>query len=217
MFSDNIKALRLEHGITQDELAEMLLVTRTAVSKWETGKGYPNIDSLRLISEKFNRPIDELLSDEDFKERKKLRTKVPVWFYLSVSLILLVISMFIINVPHGLDYFIGIDYKEKNVVQIDIKAFNFENMNDPLMTLSSESDISEFCYCFKNTEASYIFPRNTEISNNDSTEYSVKLKYKNGKVERFYITDYTFVYSKKGDKAYITGKNALMEYVKGIN
>ena len=125
--------------------------------------------------------------------------------------------MFIINVPHGLDYFIGIDYKEKNVMQIDIKAFNFENMNDPLMTLSSESDISEFCYCFKNTEASYIFPKNIDMSNEHPAEYSVKLKYKNGKVERFDITDYTFVYPKMGDKSYIIGKNALMEYIKELN
>ena len=47
MFGEKLKKLRTENRITQDELAEKLYVTRTAISKWETGKGYPSIDNLK--------------------------------------------------------------------------------------------------------------------------------------------------------------------------
>ena len=49
----------------QEELAEYLFVSRTAVSKWESGRGYPNIDSLKLIAKFFDVTIDELLSGEE--------------------------------------------------------------------------------------------------------------------------------------------------------
>ena len=67
MFSDNIKKLREEAGLTQDEFAEKIFVTRTAVSKWENGKSYPSIDSLKVISELFGVSIDYLVK-EDLEE-----------------------------------------------------------------------------------------------------------------------------------------------------
>ena len=62
---EKIRALRMQSGMTQEELAERIFVTRTAVSKWETGKGYPGIDSLKLLSELFHVSLDELISQED--------------------------------------------------------------------------------------------------------------------------------------------------------
>ena len=62
MFSDNIKKLREEAGLTQDEFAEKIFVTRTAVSKWENGKSYPSIDSLKVISDLFGISIDSLMT-----------------------------------------------------------------------------------------------------------------------------------------------------------
>ena len=56
--------LRSSRGLTQEELAEALFVSRTAISKWESGRGYPGIDSLREISDFFSVTIDELLSGE---------------------------------------------------------------------------------------------------------------------------------------------------------
>ena len=47
---NKIKDLRTQKGLTQEELAEALYVSRTAISKWESGRGYPNIDSLKAIS-----------------------------------------------------------------------------------------------------------------------------------------------------------------------
>lgn len=64
-FGEKIQKLRNQNKWTQEQLAEKLYVSRTAVSKWESGKGYPNIDSLKDIAKLFNKTIDELLSGEE--------------------------------------------------------------------------------------------------------------------------------------------------------
>ena len=63
-FGEKLRLLRKSKGLTQEELAEALFVSRTAVSKWESGRGYPGIDSLREVAAYFSVTIDELLSGE---------------------------------------------------------------------------------------------------------------------------------------------------------
>ena len=63
-FHEKLQELRKQRGMTQEELAEALYVSRTAISKWESGRGYPNIDSLKEISHFFSVSIDDLLSSE---------------------------------------------------------------------------------------------------------------------------------------------------------
>ena len=78
-FNEKLQELRKQKGLTQEELAELLFVSRTAISKWESGRGYPNIDSLKAISKFFGVTIDELLSgdelltvaEEDTKQKEK--------------------------------------------------------------------------------------------------------------------------------------------------
>ena len=64
-FNEKLRNLRKQKGITQEELAEKLFVSRTAVSKWESGKGYPSIDSLKMISKFYSVTVDELLSGDE--------------------------------------------------------------------------------------------------------------------------------------------------------
>lgn len=64
-FNEKLQELRKQKGLTQEELAEVLFVSRTAVSKWESGRGYPNIESLKAISRFFGVTVDELLSGEE--------------------------------------------------------------------------------------------------------------------------------------------------------
>lgn len=78
-FNEKLQTLRKQKGLTQEELASSLYVSRTAVSKWESGRGYPGIDSLKEIAKFFSVTIDELLScdeiliiaEEDNKKKEK--------------------------------------------------------------------------------------------------------------------------------------------------
>ena len=66
-FHEKLQELRKNKGITQEELAQSLYVSRTAVSKWESGRGYPNIDSLKAIAVYFSVTVDDLLSGDQGK------------------------------------------------------------------------------------------------------------------------------------------------------
>ncbi len=64
-FNEKLQELRKQKGYTQDELAQLLYVSRAAVSKWESGRGYPNIESLKSIAKLFGTTVDELLSSDE--------------------------------------------------------------------------------------------------------------------------------------------------------
>ena len=78
-FNEKLQELRKQKGLTQEELAELLYVSRTAVSKWESGRGYPNIESLKAIAKLFSVTVDKLLSgdelltiaEEDTKQKER--------------------------------------------------------------------------------------------------------------------------------------------------
>ena len=64
-FNEKLQELRKQKGLTQEELAEAIFVSRTAISKWESSRGYPNIDSLKALAKFFGITIDELLSGDE--------------------------------------------------------------------------------------------------------------------------------------------------------
>ena len=64
-FNEKLQELRRQKKLTQEELAEILFVSRTAISKWESGRGYPNIESLKAIAEFFSVSVDEMLSGHE--------------------------------------------------------------------------------------------------------------------------------------------------------
>ena len=64
-FNEKLQKLRTGEKLTQEELAEKLYVSRTAISKWESGRGYPSIDSLKAIAQYFHITIDELIGGEE--------------------------------------------------------------------------------------------------------------------------------------------------------
>lgn len=74
-FNEKLQQLRKNKGLTQEELAQEIFVSRTAVSKWESGRGYPNIDSLKELAKFFSVTIDELISPDEIitaaKEEKQ--------------------------------------------------------------------------------------------------------------------------------------------------
>lgn len=100
-FNEKLQELRKQKGLTQEELAESLYVSRTAISKWESGKGYPNIDSLKAIAKFFSVTIDELLSSnevltiaEEDNNRKQTYYCDLVCGLLDISMIMLLFLPF---------------------------------------------------------------------------------------------------------------------------
>ena len=94
-YNEKIQELRKSKGLTQEELAEALYVSRTAISKWESGRGYPSIDSLKEIAKYFSITIDELLSsnevlsiaEEDNKQKEK-HLKGLIFGLLDISVLM---------------------------------------------------------------------------------------------------------------------------------
>ncbi|MBR6568445.1 MAG: helix-turn-helix transcriptional regulator [Clostridia bacterium] len=74
-FNEKLQELRKQKGLTQESLAKELFVSRTAVSKWESGRGYPNIESLKAISKLFGITVDELLSGEELLDISEEETR----------------------------------------------------------------------------------------------------------------------------------------------
>ncbi len=61
-FSENLQMIRKKNQLSQEELAEMLGVSRQAVSKWELGEGYPEVEKLLILSKKLNVSLDSLMT-----------------------------------------------------------------------------------------------------------------------------------------------------------
>ena len=99
---EKLQELRKSRGLTQEELAEALYVSRTAVSKWESGRGYPSIDSLKGLASYFSVTIDELLSAEKLitiaekENRANIRTMLSLLFGMAdlLSFVLIVLPLY---------------------------------------------------------------------------------------------------------------------------
>lgn len=63
-FANNLKRIRKDRNLSQEELAELLNVSRQAVSKWEQGVGFPEVEKLLLLSSELNISLDTLMSNE---------------------------------------------------------------------------------------------------------------------------------------------------------
>lgn len=98
-FNEKLQVLRKQSNLTQEQLASQLYVSRTAISKWESGKGYPSIESLKSISKLFSVSIDELLSNEELislAENENLKNLSNTFGLVSGILDLIVASFIVL-------------------------------------------------------------------------------------------------------------------------
>ena len=100
-FHEKLQELRKNRGLTQEELAEALYVSRTAISKWESGRGMPSIESLKAISKFFAVTLDDLLSSEellviaeDDHKQKEMHIRDLIYGLLDCSMALLFVFPF---------------------------------------------------------------------------------------------------------------------------
>ena len=106
-FNEKLQELRKSRGLTQEDLAQALFVSRTAISKWESGRGYPSIDSLKSISRFFSVSIDELICQEEIisaaEEDKQAFARRTVSFIAAALDILTAILLFLPAFGNGDD------------------------------------------------------------------------------------------------------------------
>lgn len=96
-----IRSRRMEMNMTQDELAEKLLVSRPAVSNWETGKNYPDLQIIVMLSEVLDVSLDDLLKGDanvveqitkDTRESGKLRKRTKILIAALAVLLVIVLT-----------------------------------------------------------------------------------------------------------------------------
>ena len=93
MLSEKLKQLRNESGLTQAQVAEKLNCTRSAIARWETDKGIPDITNLIAISELYNVTIDELIKDNAKVEQKvKADSKAKKWPLLVIIYLIAIVT-----------------------------------------------------------------------------------------------------------------------------
>lgn len=100
-FHENLQKLRKEYGFSQEQLAEELQVSRQAVSKWESGSSYPEMDKLIVMCELFDCTMDELIQHEvsvEHKMKKKEYFSFMHKFGLAMAIGVMLVMLGIISV-----------------------------------------------------------------------------------------------------------------------
>ena len=82
-FHEKLQELRKSRNMTQEELAQALFVSRAAISKWESGRGYPSIDSLKELSRFFSVTIDELIASGEALSAAEADQRAAVGRYVA--------------------------------------------------------------------------------------------------------------------------------------
>ena len=80
--SENLKKIRKDNNLSQEQLAEKLGVSRQSVSKWENGEAYPEMDKVLQICKMLNLNIDELLNQDIKKVNEEKQSKINVDKYV---------------------------------------------------------------------------------------------------------------------------------------
>lgn len=132
-----IKKLRLEKGLTQEDLANKVFVGKGAVSKWERGKTLPEISVLKELSNLFDVTINEILAGEKdaknidvtlelYEDRNRIKKNVKYFILIIALLLLLFFGYYFFN-----------QYKSINVYSINGFGKNFE-VRDGLFVKTNE-------------------------------------------------------------------------------
>lgn len=110
MFSEKLKSLRKEKGLTQEELASKTFISRSLIAKYETGVTYPTKENLEKLALFFNVDIDELIDNTEttceFVNSKSIAEKIN-----NICLIIVLIVSFFISIFIFIPIFEGIKYK----------------------------------------------------------------------------------------------------------
>ena len=77
-FAENLRRLRKERNLSQEDLAELLGVSRQAVSKWEQGEGYPEVEKLLVLAGELDVSLDSLMGREPPREKEPVTGTIRI-------------------------------------------------------------------------------------------------------------------------------------------
>lgn len=188
-----LKKLRLDKKLTQDELANLIYVDRTAISKWECGKSIPDYDSLTRLSNVFDISINEIIEGKlivNIKKRKLKHNKIIViiiMFSLAIVLLFLILY-FILNYKKTIIY--NINAESKNCeIKNGLLVYTNEKSYFSLGNIDCNKNIEKIEIYFKETDKDLILIDSQEsdsillFESNGYNEYEInKFKYKNNNV-----------------------------------
>ena len=143
-FGENLKRLRKEKELTQENLAEFLGVSFQTISKWERGETYPDITTLPIISRFFNVSIDDLLGVNKSREEKQINEYLKLYDNMKLKDLTLTFNMFqeaVKEFPN--DFRILIRYME---LLYDVKGFGQGGYKDISKEIASIYEkIQNYC------------------------------------------------------------------------
>lgn len=125
-FSKKLKQLRIQNNLKQSDIAELCNVTRSAVSNWENGRRFPEIESVTVLSKVFNVSVEELLGTDQAtvtlhelekdvaKTNNKISRKVPI--FLAILWIVVFSLLLILIAPVVKDKYIR--YINRNTIDM---------------------------------------------------------------------------------------------------
>lgn len=177
---ERIKKYRNEKGLTQEELSKILLVSRSAISNWEIGRNYPDLDSIVLLSDIFEISLDELLKEDNTmvtkisKEQKrgKLNKKLVVYL-LGVIVFLLLTIGFILYQTTDFNQYIStkivsnVELTEENAYKWKQVSFNQKGDSKGYLEYNSILNVDKMNYPSNDLKEREATIRITQVDNNE--------------------------------------------------
>lgn len=177
-FDKKIIELRKQNNLTQEDLAEKLNVSRQTVSNWETTKCYPDIETLVIISNKFNVSLDVLIK-ENVKMIKDIDKKVRINKKLKYSVLILILLL----VVGGCIIYI------KNNKVMEVQAKNNELQKEIQEIVEIQENSSVYSFNLKQIKLSNI-TNDTKLVN---IYIENELIYKNARIINYYDKQHNVV------------------------
>ena len=112
-FNENLKYLRKKEGLTQEDLAEKLNVSRQSVTKWESGQSLPDIEKVKEIAYMFSVSVDTLIGDVESKTTNKIKKKIDDigWFIFGFA-------VFLINIMSSIYYLFSQKIQDEDTMYV---------------------------------------------------------------------------------------------------
>lgn len=173
-FAEKLKRMRSECAMSQAELAKKIYVSRSAIAKWEQGRGFPSVASLQFIAAEFAVTIDELVSEKEIaileiEKDKKLSVRTKLLISISAifgALIILGAILLGMFCPRKLSSYVNVETSEIEEISLQY----WEGAEKKIVYLDSEK-LNLFMFYVKNIK---IVPKYIDVKMSPKHTYCVK-------------------------------------------